>query len=223
MFIGHFAVGFGSKRAAPRTSLATLFAAALLADLLWPIFLLLHAEHVEIDASAGGFTPLRFTSYPYSHSLVALAVWGALFAAGYAAIRRSGWAAPLTLFLGVLSHWVLDVVTHQPDMPVTLTGPTRLGLDLWRSRAGTIAVELAMLAVGLALYVGATRARDRIGNLGLVVLVALLLLAYAGAAFGPPPPSVDAVIWSDLAGGVLTLTLAAWVDRQRDVVARAPA
>ena len=41
MFIGHFAVGFAAKRAAPRLSIPVLFAAAQFADLLWPLLVAL--------------------------------------------------------------------------------------------------------------------------------------------------------------------------------------
>jgi hypothetical protein len=44
MFIGHFALGFASKRVAPRLSLAAAFVAAQLLDLLRPVFLLAGAE-----------------------------------------------------------------------------------------------------------------------------------------------------------------------------------
>ena len=70
MFIGHYAVGFASKRAAPRTSLGALIAAALLLDLLWPLFLLAGVETVRIEPGNTAFTPLAFDSYPWSHSLV---------------------------------------------------------------------------------------------------------------------------------------------------------
>ena len=49
MFLGHFAVGFAAKRAAPRASLGTLMMAPLRPDLLWPIVLLLGLERVRID------------------------------------------------------------------------------------------------------------------------------------------------------------------------------
>ena len=52
MFIGHFAVGLASKRVAPRTSLLWLLAAPLLADILWPVFLLFGWEHVRIDPAS---------------------------------------------------------------------------------------------------------------------------------------------------------------------------
>jgi hypothetical protein len=89
MFIGHFGLGLGAKRVASETSLGTLFAAAQFADLLWPSLVLLGYEQVEIQAGATLVTPLNFVSYPYSHSLVALGVWGAAFGAAYLVIRRA--------------------------------------------------------------------------------------------------------------------------------------
>lgn len=71
MFIGHFAVGFGAKRVAPSVSLGTLFLACQLLDLVWPLLVLLGIEVVEIAPGITAVTPLDFTFYPYSHSLVA--------------------------------------------------------------------------------------------------------------------------------------------------------
>src|SRR3977135_108480 len=133
MFLGHFAVGFGAKRAVPGVSLGALFAAGQLADLLWPTFLLLGIEHVEIRPGITTVTPLDFVSYPYSHSLVALTAWGILFGAGYALLNRSRLTAAITICVVVISHWVLDVLVHRPDMPLTIGGSTRLGFGLWNS------------------------------------------------------------------------------------------
>ena len=72
MFIGHFGLAFGAKKAAPAVSLGALFLACQFADLLWPTLVLLGFERVEIEPGATAFTPLDFVSYPYSHSLVAL-------------------------------------------------------------------------------------------------------------------------------------------------------
>jgi len=214
MFLGHFAVGLAAKRVAPRTSLGTLFAAAQLADLLWPLFLLLHAEHVLIRPGATTAAPLVFTSYPYSHSLVALAVWAVILAGGYAIARRNGWTAPLVIFALVLSHWVLAWVMHVPDMPVTLTGPARLGLGAWRSLPLTLALELLSFAAGVAIYLRATSARDRVGRIGLYGLLGFLLLIYFASVFGPPPPSERAIAWSGI-GMWLLVAWSAWVDRHR--------
>ena len=88
MFIGHFAVGFASKKFAPRASLATLMIAPLLLDILWPVFLLLGWEQVRIDPGNTRFTPLDFVTYPISHSLLTAAGWATAFALGYHLIAR---------------------------------------------------------------------------------------------------------------------------------------
>lgn len=51
---------------APAVSLGTLFLAAQLADLLWPNFVLLGFERVEIAPGVTAVTPLDFVSYPRS-------------------------------------------------------------------------------------------------------------------------------------------------------------
>jgi len=96
MFVGHFGLAFGAKKAAPAVSLAALFAACQFADLLWPTLVLLGYERVDIQPGATRFTPLDFVSYPYSHSLVALCVWGIAFGAIYAALRRARVSAAMS-------------------------------------------------------------------------------------------------------------------------------
>jgi hypothetical protein len=214
MFVGHFGLGFGAKRAAPAVSLGTLFAASQLADLVWPNLVLLGYERVEIRPGATRVTPLDFVSYPYSHSLLALCLWGAAFGAIYIAIRRARISAGVTVAVLVVSHWVLDYVTHRPDMPLTLQGHERLGLALWNSIPATLAVELTIFAVGLVLYVRETAARDRIGSFGLWGLVAFLLAVYFANLFGPPPPTASAVAWSAEAMWLLVIW-GYWIDRHR--------
>lgn len=215
MFIGHFALGFGAKRVAPAVSLGTFFLAAQLADLLWPTFLLLGLEAVEIQPGNTAVTPLNFVSYPYSHSLVALFAWGAALAALYLAVRRGRLAAALTLAALVLSHWVLDFLTHRPDLPLTLRGDRRVGLGLWESLPATVVVEVLLFAGGLALYLRSTSPRDRTGKVALWSLVAFLLVVYVANLFGPPPPNVTAVAWAGQAMWLLVLW-GYWVDRHRE-------
>jgi hypothetical protein len=118
MFIGHFALGFAAKRTAPYVSLALLFAAAQLADLLWPFLLLAGVERVEIVPGITAFTPLDFVSYPWSHSLLTLIVWSIVFGFVSMKMTRGGPLLFTTLAALVVSHWLLDVATHRPDMPV---------------------------------------------------------------------------------------------------------
>src|SRR5580693_2299903 len=188
MFIGHYAVGFAAKRVEPRLPLWVLLAAPQLLDLVWPIFVLLGVEHVEVAPGRTAFTPLAFVDYPWSHSLAMAIVWAAAFAVIVRAYvgtwRAAGVAAAL-----VVSHWVLDFASHAPDMPLWPGGGPRLGLGLWKSVPGTLVVESAMYAAGVTIYARATRAKDKIGTWALVGLVALLLVAYIGNLLGPPPPS----------------------------------
>jgi hypothetical protein len=215
MFIGHFAVGFASKRLAPRSSLVPLLVAPLLADLLWPVFLLFGWEHVRIDPGATRFSPLDLYDYPLSHGLLPLVVWATLFAVIYWGLTRYV-AGAAVIWFGVLSHWLLDWITHRPDMPL-YPGSPKYGLGLWNSIAGTMVVELAMLAGGLWLYMRATGARDRIGRYGFAAFVLVLLVLYIGDPFSGPPPSVQALIWTAIVFEPLFLIWAWWFDRHREL------
>ena len=218
MFLGHFGLGLAAKQAAPTVSLGALFAAGQFADLLWPTLLLLGVEQVRVQPGITAVTPLDFVSYPYSHSLLMLCVWGIAFGAIYAALRRAPPRAAITIALLVVSHWVLDVVVHRPDMPITPRGAERLGLGLWNSVPGTLAAEFALFGAGVALYARSTRARTRAGTIGFWSLVAFLVIVYLASTFGPPPPSAAAVAWSAQAMWLL-VAWGYWVDRSRSGIA----
>jgi len=212
MFIGHYAVGFAAKRAAPNASLGPLMAAPILLDLLWPIFLLAGWEHVRIDPGNTAFTPLAFDSYPISHSLVTSLGWGALFGGLYWIFTRYR-AGAVAIGLGVVSHWVLDWVTHGPDMPLYPGGP-KVGLGLWNSIPGTLAVEIAMLAIALWLYVRTTQPRDQTGRYAFWAFVAFTAIMYVGNLMSPPPPSTQALAWFALSGWIAPFW-AGWFDAHR--------
>jgi membrane-bound metal-dependent hydrolase YbcI (DUF457 family) len=214
MFIGHFAVGLASKKFAPRTNMGVLIAAPLFLDMLWPVFLLLGWEQVRIDPGNTRFTPLDLFYYPWSHSLLMSIVWATGFALTYQLIARY-WPGTVAIWIGVVSHWILDWITHRPDMPL-YPGSARYGLGLWNSIAGTLAVELVMFAAGIWFYVGATRARDRIGQYAFWAYMALLLLAYIGDRFSSPPSSVNNdIAWPGLIAEAILIPWAWWFDHHR--------
>ncbi len=212
MFVGHFGLGLAGKRLAPRLSLGSLFLAAQLVDLLWPTFLLLGWESVRIVPGTTVVTPLDFVSYPWTHSLLLALAWGLALALIARLLGRSPGEAGLLAAL-VVSHWLLDLATHRPDLPLWPGGP-KVGYELWASLPGTVIVELALFAAGVALYARSTRARDGRGRWGLVALVGFLLAIYAANLFGPPPPSEQAIAWAGQAQWLL-VAWAYWLDRHR--------
>lgn len=212
MFIGHAAVAFAAKPLAPRTSLALLLAAAFWVDMVWPLFLLLGIERVRVDPGNTAFTPLDFVHYPWTHSLAAALGWSVLF--GLACLR-SGRRVALILGLLVLSHWVLDAVTHRPDLPLWPGSEAMIGLGLWNSVPATIAVECAMFAAGVWFYARSAPSQDRVGTWAFWGLIAFLAVAYLGNVFGPPPPGETAIAIAGLAGGILFTAWAWWADRHR--------
>ena len=214
MFIGHYAVGLASKEFAPRTSLAALIAAPILLDLLWPIFILLGWEHVSIAPSSNPFLRLQFDSYPISHGLVAVLGWATLYASVYFGFTRYI-AGSIVIWIGVVSHWVMDFIVHSSDLP--LDARSRLvGLGVWNHRWLAIAIEVTLFAIGIWTYQRRTRAKDKIGLYAFLAFALFLLLAYIGASFGPPPPSVKKLA----IGALLTVLLipwAWWFDKHREV------
>ena len=215
MFIGHFALAFGAKKFAPQVSLGILFLACQLADIIWPNLVLLGIEALEVEPGITVMTPLNFVHYPYSHSLIALLLWGAIFAVLYALLRRSGTKAAIVIGMLVLSHWVLDVLTHRPDMPISLADSSVIGFGLWNFPVFAIPLELILFGVGIWLYLRHTRPLDRQGSIGFWALALFLLLVYAANLLGPPPPSSVAVAWSAQALWLI-IAWGFWVDHHRE-------
>ncbi len=216
MFIGHYAVGFASKKLAPRVSLAWFVAGAGLLDLLFPLFVILGWERAHFVGGPKPFLRLSLDDYPWTHSLLMAVVWSVAFGLLCRAVTRSR-SASLVAGAAVFSHWVLDFLTHSPDMPLVPGGTARVGLGLWNSTAGTIAVEMLMLAAGVWLYVRATEARDRVGRWALWGLVAFLLLSYAGSVVSSAPPDPTVFAWVGLVAGWLMVGWAWWIDAHRSV------
>jgi membrane-bound metal-dependent hydrolase YbcI (DUF457 family) len=213
MFIGHFGIALAAKRAAPRTSLGMLVAAAQLLDLIWPPLVLAGIEKVRIDPGNTRFTPLDFESYPWSHSLLMAALWSIVAAAAYWAARRYGRGA-LVVGLAVFSHWALDFITHRPDLPLYPGSRVNAGLGLWNSVPATMIVEGAIFAFGVWLYAASTRSKNKYGSGGFISFVAFLTFIYIVNAVSPPPPNPRAVAWAAMA--VFILVFWAWqFDRHR--------
>jgi hypothetical protein len=218
MFIGHFGAGLAAKSVTPRPSLGTLLLASQFIDLIWPVFLILGAERVELDPGNTVVTPLNFVSYPLSHSALAVLGWSVLVGIAYYAFRRQR-KDSLVLGALVMSHWVLDLLSHRPDLPLVPGGDLKLGMGLWNSLPLTIVVEGALFVLGVVLYLKTTGARDAKGSFGFWGLVIFLVVMYLMNLFGPPPPSVEPIGYVGLLQWLL-IAWAYWVDRHRGPVVK---
>jgi hypothetical protein len=212
VFIGHAAVALAAKPLLPRVNLAWPLAAAFWVDLVWPVLLLFGVERVRIDPGNTAFTPLDFVHYPWTHSLAAAIAWSVLF--GLAFIK-SGKREAVILGLLVFSHWVLDAISHRPDLPLWPGSGTMVGLGLWNSVPATLIVECTMFAAGVWIYTRRAPSRDRIGTWAFWGLIGFLSIAYLGNVFGPPPPNVQAIAIAGVAGGALFTAWAWWIDQHR--------
>jgi membrane-bound metal-dependent hydrolase YbcI (DUF457 family) len=222
VFIGHFAVAFAAKKAAPGASLGTLVFAAAFLDVVWPVLVLLGIEHFRIVPGITAVNPFDFTYYPWSHSLLMTVVWSAAFALVYYASSRDR-AGAVWVGIAVASHWVLDVISHRPDMPLYPGGSEKLGLGLWQSIPATFAVEGFLFVAGVVVYAQATRSKDRIGSIAWWAYVFLLLALYIPGPWASRPPSEKAVAIFGIIALLIFGPWAYWIDRHRAADHRAAA
>jgi hypothetical protein len=213
MFIGHFAVAFAAKRAAPKLSLPVLFVAVQFLDILWPLLILIGVEHSRIVPGIMAASPLDLFDIPYSHSLLTSLAWSALFAAPF--LRSHGKRAAVIVAGCVFSHFVLDVVTHRPDMPLAPGLPQRFGFGLWNSLVASIVVESLLFVVGIALYARGTRPVSKMGSVGLWALAFLLTAMWLSAFFAAPPPNIQVVAVSILVMLPIVIVWSRSIDRAR--------
>ena len=213
MFIGHFGIGFGAKSGQQKIPLGTFFLAAQFLDLLWPTFLVFGLESVTIEPGNTKMTPLHFISYPYTHSLLLAIAWSLAFALIYYLIKKNKSSA-LLLGLCVLSHWILDLLVHGPDLPMLPGESAKYGFGLWNSPPIAILLEGFIFFGGLFLYVKNTRALNKTGKYSLWSLVIFLLIIHAMNILGPPPPDVQSIAWAGQLQWLFVIW-AYWVDRHR--------
>ncbi|MFZ1978692.1 MAG: hypothetical protein WAV76_12125 [Bacteroidota bacterium] len=220
MFIGHTAAAFAAKKAAPKIRLGTLLLAAQFADLIFPIFILLGAEHLMPAPGITAFTPYDFYDYPISHSLAANIVWASIFASIYFFKRRE-WKGAVILACTVLSHWLLDFISHRPDMPIAPGLNWYAGLGLWNSVVWTVIIESSMFALGVYLYLRTTTAVDRTGSIALWSFIGLQVLLYIGDIVSKTPVDGHTMALFSLMQWLI-VPWGYWIDRHRkDVVSPA--
>jgi hypothetical protein len=216
MFAGHVGAALAVGRAERRVNVGVFVAAALLLDVVLWLFLLLGWESVAIPDNFASTHQPEFV-FPFSHGLAASLVWSVLAAvAAWAACARLGSArarAAVLVGAAVFSHWVIDVVVHQPEMPLAGANSPKVGFGLWQNMPIALAVEAVIVAIGLFLFVpGSGLSRGKSIALTALTLV-ILAFTMAGMTIAPPPPSAQAMAASSLATLVVVCVLAYWLGR----------
>ena len=222
MLVGHFAAGFAAKRLEPKISLGTLVLAAMLADLLWCLFMAAGIERVEFKPGMGAANYFAASDIVMSHSLLMDGVWASLLAAGYFLRRRYPRGALIVLAV-VVSHWLLDWISHRPDMPIAPGVPQSFGLGLWASIPAAIVLEGGFWLLAVILYARGTYPITRTGVYAYWSIVALLTLAWYNNLAGPPPPDPRTAPVLSFLFFSLAVAWGYWMNRLRPTRSRASA
>jgi membrane-bound metal-dependent hydrolase YbcI (DUF457 family) len=201
MFAGHLGVALAIGRAERRVNVGVFIAAALLLDLALWVFVLLGWESVTIPANFARTHQPEFV-FPYSHGLVPSMLWSTLAGTAglvwYSRLQAARWRAALLLAAAVFSHWLLDALVHQPEMPLAGASSPKVGLGLWHSMPIALVAEAFIVVAGLYLFVSGSRL-SRGKSIALTVLsLAILAFTAVGMTIAPPPPSALAMAGSSL-------------------------
>jgi len=217
MLVGHLAVALTAKTIEPKISLGTWTTAAFLADLIAFPLLITGVEHFD-PVPGAQLNRTIGRDIVYSHSLLMYVVWAVLFAGAYFLRRRYPRSAWL-LFAIVVSHWILDVISHRPDMALAPGIGEVYGFQLWSSLPATLIVEGGLWLVTLVLYARATRPTKFTGRYAFWIGAALITLVWYGNIHaGMDPNPVKAGI-SGLILFSLMVAWAYWINRLRPMKA----
>lgn len=217
MYVGHYAASLVLKRFEKRASLGVLFLAVQFVDILFFPLVLLGVERLNVVENFTPSTHFELEYMPYTHSLVAFMIWSGLAYALFRWVIVKSRSVATVVALAVMSHWLLDVIVHTPDLPIMDDASLKLGLGLWNNAIATYGLEAALLLAGLWLYLRSTSATTKMGKYGMSVFVVLLLLVNIVNIFGPLQGDSKVVLAvTALATYFLFAAAAFWLDSKRN-------
>src|SRR5213082_696005 len=229
MFVGHYSVAFAVKSERNRMPLWVLFVAVQFLDYIWATLVLLGIEKLRVIKGFTAGSMLDSYFHPYSHSLIAAVVWSCVGAFVYKTVcSRVGYpctrSAVLIVGLAVFSHWTLDLVAHPRDLAI-YDNTLKVGFGLWNYRDPEFALEIALLAGGIALYL----ARNAIPAFRKATVVAFgitLVVVQIGDTYVPRTPLSDKAtatgVWTFYTLFVLIALFVERICARREVARRRP-
>jgi len=194
MFVGHYSVAFAAKSERNKIPLWVLFIAVQFLDYIWATLVLLGIEKLRVIKGFTAGSMLDSYFHPYSHSLIAALVWSVIAALVYKSVcsrhgclyRRS---AALIIGLVVFSHWLLDLIAHPRDLAI-YDNTWKVGFGLWRYRDPEFALEIALLAGGIVLYL-TRNVMPAIRKVAVIAFGIALVIVQIGDTYVPRTPLTD--------------------------------
>jgi len=194
MFVGHYSVAFACRTERNRIPLWVLFVAVQFLDYIWATLVLLGIEKLRVIKGFTAGSMLDSYFHPYSHSLITAILWSVVAALVYKAVcsRNSYYcnkSAPLIVGLAVFSHWLLDLVAHPRDLAI-YDNTWKVGFGLWNYRSPEFALEIALLAGGIALYL-TRNAMPSIRKGAVIAFGVVLVIVQIGDTYVPRTALTD--------------------------------
>ena len=194
MFVGHYSVAFACRTERNRIPLWVLFVAVQFLDYIWATLVLLGIEKLRVIKGFTAGSMLDSYFHPYSHSLITAVIWSVVAAFVYKTVcsRYSchySKSAPLIIGLAVFSHWILDLVAHPRDLAI-YDNTWKVGFGLWNYRDPEFALEIALLAGGIGLYL-ARNAMSAIRKGAVIAFGIVLVIVQIGDTYVPRNPLTD--------------------------------
>lgn len=222
MFVGHYAAALVLRPLKKSPSLPVLFAGVQLMDILFFSFVLTGTEAFRLTPGITAMNPLDLYNMPFSHGLGGVLIQSVAFGLLIAALMGDGQrvVGGTVAGMAVFSHWILDTITHRPDM-MLFSEIDKIGAGLWNYPLAAMLVETLVIASAFVLFVAATRPRDGSGKTALIVLalgmIALQCVNWFGPAPNPLTTSLDFVAAQGLLAYAILIGLAFWAEQSREV------
>ncbi|TGM58298.1 hypothetical protein [Leptospira adleri] len=196
MFIGHYSVAFVLKKTVPKTPFWSLLVGVQFVDFLFMIFVMLGIEHMRLIPGFTESNPFDLYYMPYTHSLIAGVLWSILVFCGFyfytkAEDTTSKRKIAFAVALSVISHYLLDLPVHTPDLPILTDSGTKLGFGLWNNLWLTVGIEAALTVLSFAYYFrGSESGNGFSGKWGMQILAGFFLILIFINPFAPVPDSI---------------------------------
>lgn len=152
MFVGHFVIAYVLIELFPQVPPLVFLLGVGFPDILWPILVFLKVEKASLNPDSALQKHVRFSSYPYSHSLVTSFVISGVI--GLALAFAIDPIAGMFFVVASSSHWFLDTIVHVHDLPILGFGhDKKVGFGLWNYGRAAFVIEYVFYVVGTTLVI----------------------------------------------------------------------